>query len=291
VRPFCGSEGGLFDPPLACAAPATTTGDGRLLGRGIKIFTDGGGNTTSASLASGRPPRILFYQQQALNRLVTDAHAAGLPIAIHAAGDIGVSMALDAYEAAVRAHPRVLPRFRIEHAITLKAADIPRLRALGVVVVTQPAAVYHAGERLARAGLAGGVLIAPFRALLNAGVTLAFSSDSPCYELSPLFQLWCAVTRATSGGGRLDDGQSLTAAEALHAYTAGAARALFAPEGSGTLTPAATADFVVLSADPGGSTPSHWRDLRVEATYLAGEPANWSALGDEPHPGRAIEGW
>jgi predicted amidohydrolase YtcJ len=211
-----------------------------------------------------------------------------LPIAIHAAGDIGVSMALDAFARARMAHPDVRSRFRIEHAITVQERDIPRLRDLGVIVVTQPSVVWHAGARLAAAPLAEGVRVAPWRDLLDAGVALAFSSDAPCYELSPLFQMWCAVTRATGSDTALDDGQAVTPAEALAAYTSAGAAALFDDAG-GALAPGRRADFVVLAADPLRTPPAGWRDIRVITTYLAGR-----AAASQPHettPGRPPPSW
>ena len=246
---------------------------------------------TSASLASGRPPRFLFYSQEELDALVTKAHRAGLPIAIHAAGDIGVSMALDAFTAARRAHPGVEPRFRVEHAITLKQADIPRLRDLDVAVVTQPEAVFYAGERLARTALAPGVRVAPFRDLLDAGVTLAFSSDSPCYALSPLWQIWCAASRATEAGAALADGQAVRVTEAIAAYTRGAAAAIFSPDGAGTLAPGAPADFVVLSEDPRAVPLDRWQRLRVEAAYVGGALIDTGAAASTPSPGRPRPSW
>ncbi|MGE0544560.1 MAG: amidohydrolase [Dehalococcoidia bacterium] len=284
IRPFCGSPDGLFAPPWNCTAPKDE-GAGRILDRGVKLFVDGGGNTTAASLASGRPPRFLFYTQDELDAIVERAHAAHLPIAIHAAGDIAVTMALDAIERAQRACPNVPPRFRIEHAITLKHADIDRLRALHVAVVTQPEAVYAAGDRLPKAGLADGIRIAPFRDLLDAGVTLAFSSDSPCYALSPLWQIWCAVSRHTASGRTLDDGQALTVPEALDAYTRAGAAAGFDPAG-GSLQPGRRADFVVLSADPRTVPIDRWRSLTVEETYLAGRLHGASDRNATALPGR-----
>ena len=276
VRRFCGSRDGLFATPGECVSAVA---------EGIKIFADGGGNTTATSLASGRPPRFLFYFRQELDALVAAAHGAGLPIAVHTAGDIAVTMALDAFTHARAVHPDVPPRFRIEHAITVKEQDITRLHDLGVVVVTQPSAVFHAGARVAAAPLAEGVRVAPWRDLLDGGVTLAFSSDSPCYELSPLFQMWCAVTRATSSDTTLDDGQTVTPAEALDAYTRAGAAAVY-DDACGALTPGRRADFVVLSADPLRTPLAAWRGVSVIQTYIAGRAA--VPTPDDRAPGRPV---
>jgi predicted amidohydrolase YtcJ len=289
VRPYCGSSAGLLAPPEECIAPAPPEALGRLLARGVKLFADGGGNTTATSLADGRLPRFLFYQQERLNGLVAAAHGAGLPIAIHAAGDIAVGMALDAFAHARRAYPHTPPRFRIEHAITLREGDIPRFRELGVPLVSQPEALYHGGARLGRAGLAPGVLVLPYRALLDAGVALAFSSDSPCFALPPLWQAWCAITRATADGARAD-GQSVSVEEALRAFTVAGAAAIGDPDG-GALIPGRHADFAVLSHDPRMLPLDRWQALRVEEISVDGArvplPATPGGMPGRPLPAAA----
>lgn len=289
VRPFCGSTDGLFAPPWGCLdAPEGVQREG-LLGRGLKIFADGGGNTTAASLRSGRPPRFLFYQPDELNRLVAQAHGQAMPVAIHAAGDIAVTMALDAIAEAQRVHPDVEPRFRIEHAITINERDIHRFAPLGVVLVGQPSAYFESGARLRQAPLAEGVRVAPVRDLLDAGVTVACSSDSPCYALPPLWQMWCAASRATAEAGEAgDDGQAVTPEEALRAYTASGAAALFDPDG-GVLRAGARADLVVLSADPRATPLEGWRQIAVEQVWVRG--VRIDLHGAPPLPGRALAGW
>lgn len=293
VRPFVGSPFGLFAEPWDGVQDAVAPGYRWTHAPGVKIFADGGGNTTATSMASGVSPRFRFYAQSRLDALVAWAHGGSgvsMPIAIHAAGDIAVTMALDAFEAAIRAHPDTEPRFRIEHAITIKEADIPRLARLGVILVTQPAIVFHSGARLAAAKLAVGVRVAPFRAMIEAGVTVAFSSDSPCYSLSPLWQMWCAVTRSLEGGGTLDDGQAVTTEQALHAYTVAGAQAIFAPQVHGSLAPGGRADITVLSANPRATPLNRWSDIRVERVFVAAAEVPLPPADAAP-PGRPLPHW
>jgi hypothetical protein len=144
---------------------------------------------------------------------------AQMPVAIHAAGDIAVSMALDAFEHARRAHPAIEPRFRIEHAITVKAADIPRLRSLDVSSLrsrkpsSTPAPVSpRPGSRRASASLPNTTCSMPVpRLRLQLGLPLLCAAAA----------LADVVRHHTCHGGRsrAPDGQAVTAAEALIAYT------------------------------------------------------------------------
>lgn len=299
VSAYCGSAEGLFAPPRACLTdPATWpdagSGDGAFRLVGVKLFVDGGGNTTAASRVghpahpAPHPPRA-FYRQEELDALVEAAHARGLQVAVHAAGDIAVAMALTAMERARAKHPHREPHFRIEHAVLLSDALIRRLAAVGVVVVTQPLAItYHAGH-VARAPLAEGLRYLPLRDLLAAGVTVAASSDAPCYPLHPLLHVWAAVTRAAVGGDVHAPEQRLTVEEALRMATVHAARATFTADEEGSLAPGRRADIVVLSADPRTVPPDALRAVRVEAVYHAGELVYERARdGEGPTVGRWV---
>ena len=60
-------------------------------------------------------------------------------------------------------------------------------------------------------------------------------------------------------------------AEALAAYTAGAAFAGFAEGRFGRLAPGERADFLVLDADPLEAEPQELRRIRVLETWIGGQ--------------------
>jgi predicted amidohydrolase YtcJ len=170
------------------------------------------------------------YTREELLEHVTWAHGQGIPVALHAIGDAAVRMALDTYEAAAKAHPRIKVRHRIEHLEVVHPDDLPRFAALDVVASMQP---YHAvpadapspddvwsanlgPERLKRSF--------PWRMLVDAGATLAFGSDWNVFTQDPLKGLAVAVTRQNERGlpaGGSQPHQRLTVGEALRAYTEG----------------------------------------------------------------------
>lgn len=192
---------------------------------------------------------------------------AGAQICIHAIGDRAVSMALDLH----RDFPSRRPR--IEHAQHLAPGDFERFAQLGAIASVQP---YHAIDdgRWAESRIADRARRAfAFRSLLDAGVKLALGTDWPVAPLDPLLTVYAAVTRATldglNPGGWIPE-QRLTVEEALSAYTSGSAFAEFQEEGKGTLLPGHVADFAILSEDPFTVAPRRLRDIRVEATFVAG---------------------
>ncbi|MCO5168141.1 MAG: amidohydrolase [Planctomycetes bacterium] len=199
-----------------------------------------------------------LYTPERLTELVSAAHAAGVPVALHAVGDGAVRMALDTFEAVGAAHQEQKVRHRIEHIEVVHPDDLPRFRALDVVASMQP---YHAvpsdspdpddvwsanlgPERLTRAFA--------WRALLDAGAPLAFGSDWPVFTHEPLRGLAVAVTRKNERGLPADGWQAhqaITFAEAARACTEGAAYAVGDEGRLGALRPGARADLVILSRD------------------------------------------
>ena len=106
--------------------------------------------------------------------------------------------------------------------------------------------------------------LAAHRALLRAGVRLAFSSDLP---VVPDPDPWAGLAAAVA-----DPVGRLTPLQALRAYTSGGAYAAFAERERGTLEPGRLADFQVLDTDPFAMAPAKWPGLRPSAVAVGGAP-------------------
>jgi predicted amidohydrolase YtcJ len=111
----------------------------------------------------------------------------------------------------------------------------------------------------------------PLRDLLDAGVTLAGSSDAPIAPYAPLLGMAAAVTRRTASGLIHQEEQRVTPLEALRMWTTGAARAAYAEGEMGVLRTGARADVVVLSANPLEADPRDLVRIRVERTIIGGK--------------------
>ena len=74
----------------------------------------------------------------------------------------------------------------------------------------------------------------PIRGMLDAGLTVAFSSDAPVVrDDAPLKGVEAAVLRHTEEGECILPEQAITVQEALYAYTGGAAEATSLAAGAG----------------------------------------------------------
>jgi len=264
---------------LADTVRALGRGDDWLRWGGLKGFMDGSlGSTTAAFyepyLDAPASRGLLVTDSVAMQRMILQADSAGLQVAVHAIGDRANAMVLHFYAETEAAHGSRDRRFRIEHAQHLRASDIRRFAALGVIASMQP---YHAiddgrwaWKRLDPARLAGTYA---FRSLLDAGAWLAFGSDWTVAPLDPIWGLYAAVTRRTldghNPGGWLPE-QKVTLAQALRAYTAGVAYAGFLDGRMGVLRPGMLADMVLLDRDLFRIPPTTLNQATVRTTIVGG---------------------
>jgi predicted amidohydrolase YtcJ len=250
----------------------------------IKIMVDGVIESyTAAMLApystrpvSGEP----MWTSQQLDRVVAMLDRRGWQIMIHAIGDRGIRMSLDAYERAAAANPAPARgrRHRVEHIETTDPADIPRFGKLGVIASLEPfhanpsqnqIAVWEAnvGPGRAARGWAYGSISA-------GGGRLAFGSDWPVVTLDPRFGVNMAVNRTTPEGtpaGGWHARERVPLRTALDAYTSGAAYASYDEQRKGTIAPGMLADLVVMTRDMIGLPSARFLDAEVAVTVFDGK--------------------
>ena len=255
---------------------------GRLQMTGVKLFMDGAlGSRGAALLAdySDDPGNrgLLVTDPAAFGAAVIRARDCGVQVATHAIGDRGNRIVLDTYEYALKGRgARPDHRWRVEHAQVLASEDIPRFAQLRLVASMQPTHATSdmpwAEERLGPERLEGAYA---WREFLDLGVPLALGSDFPVESVDPRLGLFAAVNRTDRQGhppgGWLPE-QKLTAGQALRGFTFGAAYAAHDEAEVGRLAPGLRADFVVLDRDPLAVPPAELDSLKVQATWVDGEP-------------------
>ncbi|HVI04267.1 MAG TPA: amidohydrolase [Enhygromyxa sp.] len=249
--------------------------EARYLLAGVKLYADGALGSRGAALTdpyADRPEHrgALMHPPEQFIELVRAIHAHGLQVATHAIGDLGIRTIIDAYAAAGVEH-----RPRIEHVQIVDLADIPRMAELGLIASMQPTHASfgprHVAGRVGAQRIAGAYA---WRRILDAKIPLAFGSDFPVEQPSPLLGLHAAVTRqdlaGQPAGGWLAD-QRLSMGEAIAAFTSGAAFAAGREDHLGRLSKSMRADFTCLDRDPFTVDPSELPRLRVRATMVDGE--------------------
>lgn len=212
------------------------------------------------------------WEPTSFTNAVRALHAAGHQISVHCVGDAATDLALEAFEAAMNAHPRANPRHRIEHALITKPESTQRIKDLGVVISTQPLFLALNGEtwrsilgndRMQRAIVT--------REWLDAGIALALSSDAPTVPwYSPQMSIAAAMTRTTRTGEVVGPDQALTVQEALRAHTLLGAYAAHSETTRGSIKAGKYADLVVWATDPYTMTADEMQFARPDLTMVGG---------------------
>ncbi len=241
----------------------------------VKFFADGG--LSGATAAISTPFKVtgtngvLRFQDEELFELMLEAHVNGFRIATHAIGDVALEQVISTYEKLYAAHPSEL-RHRIEHLALPSANHLRRCKAMNVIAVPQTVFLPALGNTYRRY-LPDEFFprCYPVRSMLDAGLTVALSSDAPVVpDDNPLLGMKAALDRLDSFGEPIAPEQAITPYEALYAYTMGGAIASGDADNRGSLTPGKWADLAVLSADPLTTLPEELTSITVDETYVGG---------------------
>jgi len=259
------AQGGTTDPWLRVGA--------------LKAFADGAlGSRTAALLApySDDPATsgILTNDPNNLRTMAIERDKAGFQLNFHAIGDRANRVALDVFEAVVKANGPRDRRDRIEHAQVVAPEDLPRFANLKVIASMQPShettdmrwAEQRVGPERAKGAYA-------WASLLKSGARLAFGTDYPVEPISPMRGLYACVTRELPGGGPQGGWQpqeKISLEDCIRAYTSGAAYAQFEEGKKGELKEGEYADFIILSADLTKIPPSEYTQTKVLRTVVGG---------------------
>jgi predicted amidohydrolase YtcJ len=274
-----GSPAALGNPYIQ-RGPQSALYDGHLWIRAIKLYADGAlGSRGAALLApySDEPSNsgLLLSKPEHIEAWAETALRSGFQVNVHAIGDRGNRIVLDAFESALKKVPKADHRFRIEHAQVLSPEDIPRFATLGVIpsmqATHQTSDMRWAPDRLGPERIRGAYA---WRSLLNTGVVIPNGTDFPVEEVNPLLTFHAAVTRQDPSklpaGGWYPE-QKMTREEALQSMTIWPAYAGFQESILGSLTPGKYADFVILDRDIMQVPDSEILGTRVISTWIGGK--------------------
>ena len=251
----------------------------------LKYFADGGMGARTAWMIEPYEdggqglPLIPMHE---LRNMVLQSDTAGLAVMIHAIGDrssrevISILEQVHAQRTKEQYRPSAPPHFnhRIEHLQMVQPEDLRRLARLPVDVCVQPSNQVIDIALLDTCLGQRGKWAYSFRSMLDAGVRLLFSSDSPVCDPSPLMGIHALCTRQRPDGTP-ENGwhpeQRLSVSEAVHGYTLAPAQAYGADHELGSLTPGKRADCILLNWDIYSIDPREIQHAQVDMTIFDGK--------------------
>ena len=150
-----------------------------------------------ASSRAGGEPR---YSDTQLKNLMSRAAIDNFQVAVRAEGDSAVANVLDAIDELSETYQGDR-RWRIEQAVIVDPADMPRLGQHGIAISVRPGMEAPLRE-IAEARLGSERLTGAFawKSLADAGATLAFGSDTPQATPQPFAGMAAAITRQDANG-------------------------------------------------------------------------------------------
>lgn len=243
----------------------------------IKLFGDGGLSSGTAALSIPYRNRhdcgLPRFPAELLAKEVRYAYDAGLSVAVHAIGDRVIGELLDAFEALpLSDEARPTQRLRIEHLGLPTAEHLMRAKDLGVMVATQPSFLYDLGDTIL-SHLPDSLVpqCYPFRAMIEAGLIVGYSSDGPVIsDINPFIALQSAALRTTRNGRNMAPEQYVELSQSLWCFTVGSALVSGQQHKIGHLAPNYRADFIVLSDNPLDVPIERLLEIQVHQTYVNG---------------------
>lgn len=186
-----------------------------------------------------------------LGRVTTMLVEAGWPLRQHATYGDSISLIMDVFERVNEEQGRFVPRWTIDHAETIRDAELERIKALGGGIAIQDRMAFGGEYFIERYGADAAAYAPPVRKMLDMGIPVGAGTDGTrVSSYNPWASLYWLVSGKTVGGTQqFAEDNKLSREEALRLFTAGAAWFSQEEDVKGTIAEGMYADFAVLSDD------------------------------------------
>lgn len=276
------NEKGVEQIPALEKAAGMVKGD-FISNRTLKIWIDG-------VIAQGTAAMLVPYadapehagaptmSSELLNEVVAEFDKSGYQVMIHAIGDKGIRMSLDAFAYAREQNGTTGNLHQITHAEFITPPDITRFAELGITANFQPLwSTMDPYMQLTakRVGEARMQYVYPAHSVLEAGGKMVYGSDWSVASANPLYGIEVALTRRTPGrpdAAPLLPDEGVTLEQAVEAYTIAVARINHNDNRTGSITVGKDADLVVLDQDIFTVPTYDIGKTKVMVTLFRGQP-------------------
>jgi predicted amidohydrolase YtcJ len=205
-------------------------------------------------------------------RIVTEIATARLPLHVHANLTDTIDGFLDQIEMVNRQHPIGDLRWTLAHLNQPTAAQLQRMKRLGLAAAVHPWAVINGGINRRVFGDAA-LDMAPLKTIQESGVTWGLGSDGArANQILPFTTLWWAVTGKMVGGQKVLR-QPISREDALVAHTRRNAWFVFQEKNLGSLEAGKLADLLVLDRDYLTIPADQIKDIAPVLTMVGGRIA------------------
>ncbi|MGN8023847.1 amidohydrolase [Phyllobacterium sp. 22229] len=193
------------------------------------------------------PAKMRRFVEQDVMKLVQRR----IPFRMHVSYNENISPFLDALEKVNETIPLDGLKWSLEHAETISAVNIDRVKKLGGGIALDAKMALHADGFIKTYGREKALETPLLRKLVDSGIPLAMTTDAfRAATFNPWVGIsWMVSGKSVSGSKVLAENNRLSRAEALTLFTSGAAWFMNAEAELGTIAPGNLADFAVLNKD------------------------------------------
>ena len=231
--------------------------DGTVEGRTAAMFEDYQGEPGNSGAT--------VYTEEEMTGMVVDAAERNFDVHIHGLGERAVHEALNAIEAARKAHPDSESRYAICHIQVIADQDLPRFADLDVIAQSTP--LWASYDEFGKQFVSDDQFnrFWRFNSLKELGVRLTWGSDYPAsgagmLGLSPVMQMEIGHTRQEAGEPDAPiqplESERLDIDTLIRGFTIDAAYQLHMEDEIGSLEVGKKADLVVLNRNLFETVPS-----------------------------------
>jgi predicted amidohydrolase YtcJ len=208
-------------------------------------------------------------QLEQWRRMAMEIAKAGLPLHVHAELHDTIDAFLDQVEAINKEHPIKNLRWTFAHLNQVNAAQLERMKKLGMYAAVHPWAVINGAIMHDEFG-DGASDMPPFATIQNSGIQWGLGTDgTAANQTLPFTTLSFAVTGKMAGGAKVNR-QSISREDALIAHTRKNAYLVFQENSLGSIQPGKLADLVVLDRDYLTIPADQIKNIQPVMTMLGG---------------------
>jgi predicted amidohydrolase YtcJ len=245
--------------------------------RSVKVYADGALGSRGASMIDEYSDRrgyfgIIRTPIDSIKSLAFKIAGTKFQMNTHAIGDNANRFVLNAYREALFNYKD--PRWRVEHAQVINENDIDLFNQKIIPSVQPTHATSDMYWLYDRVGKKRANLAYAYKELLTRSKVIAFGTDFPVEDISPIMTFYSAVARKDIDGYPSEGFQmenSLNRADALYAMTVFGAYANFEENEKGSIEIGKSADFIILDNDLIISEEDKIPSTNIVATFIDGE--------------------
>ena len=249
----------------------------RLNVRSVKVYADGALGSRGALMINDYSDRkgfkgIIRTPIDSIQNLAFKLAGTGFQMNTHAIGDDANRIVIKAYRDALFDYRD--PRWRIEHAQVVSEDDFEFFNSK-IIPSVQPthatSDMYWLNDRI---GPERAKNAYAYKKLLEKSGIIAFGTDFPVEDISPIMTFYSAVARKDLSGypeGGFQIENALGRIDAILAMTISGAYANFEEEEKGSIEIGKFADFIILDNDLIESDENRIPYTNIVATFLNGE--------------------